>query len=109
MILSVKTFIQAGFIAGLLAAGAAFAGGGKFATTNGKPAPAAVDASGPSELIESAANIIATLLVIAAVSFSSLILAGVSFLRKESTWPAAIGLCLSLSALVIVVIAVTKL
>jgi|SRR6185436_4477199 len=57
MTLSVKAFVQAGFIAGLLAAGAAFAGGGKFATTNGKPAPAAVDASGPSELIESAANI----------------------------------------------------
>ena len=41
----------------LVAAPGAFAAGGKFATTNGKPAPAAVDTSGPSELIESAANI----------------------------------------------------
>ena len=57
MTLSVKTFVQVGFIAGLLAAGGAVAAGGKFATTNGKPAPAAVDTSGPSELIESAANI----------------------------------------------------
>jgi len=57
MTLSVKTFVQAGFIAGLLAAGGAVAAGGKFATTNGKPAPAAVDTSGPSQLIESAANI----------------------------------------------------
>ena len=57
MTLSVKTFVQVGFIAGLLVAGGAFAAGGKFATTNGKPAPAAVDTSGPSELIESAANI----------------------------------------------------
>jgi phospholipid transport system substrate-binding protein len=57
MSLSVKTFVQVGFIAGLLAAGGAAVADGKFATTNGKPAPAAVDTSGPSELIESAANI----------------------------------------------------
>jgi len=57
MTLSVKTFVQVGFIAGFLAARGAVAAGGKFATTNGNPAPAAVDTSGPSELIESAANI----------------------------------------------------
>jgi phospholipid transport system substrate-binding protein len=54
----VRGLVQAGFIAGLLAAGAAFAqGAAKPVTTNGKPAPAAVDNSGPSQLIESSANI----------------------------------------------------
>jgi len=57
MRLSVKSLVQVGFIAGLLVAGGVLAADGKFATTNGKPAPAAVDTSGPSELIESAANI----------------------------------------------------
>jgi len=57
MSLSVKSLVQVGFIAGLLVAGGVLAADGKFATTNGKPAPAAVDTSGPSELIESAANI----------------------------------------------------
>ena len=60
-------------------------------------------------VIEAAANIIATLLVIAAVSLSSIILAGVSLLRKESFWPAAVGLCLGVSSLIVVIIAVTKL
>lgn len=60
-------------------------------------------------VIENAASIIATLLVIAAVSLSSVILGGVSLLRKEPAWPAAIGLCLSVSALIIVIFAVTKL
>ena len=59
-------------------------------------------------VIESAANIIATLLVIAAVSLSALILAGVSLLRKEAYWPAAVALCLAGSALITVVIAVTR-
>jgi phospholipid transport system substrate-binding protein len=57
MMLSVRSLVQVGFIAGLLVGGGAHAADGKFATTNGKPAPAAVDTSGPSELIESAANI----------------------------------------------------
>ena len=50
-----KQIVQAGFIAGLLVAGAAHAAE---TTTNGKPAPAAVDQSGPSQLIESSANIL---------------------------------------------------
>ena len=59
---SVKTFVQVGFIAGLLGAGGAFAADPP-ATTNGaaadgKAAPTAVDTSGPSQLIESSANVI---------------------------------------------------
>ena len=54
---SAKTFLQVGFIAGLLGAGGAFAADAP-ATTNGKPAPTAVDTSGPSQLIESSANVI---------------------------------------------------
>jgi len=50
---SVKTFVQVGFIASLLVAGSAFAADPAPATTNGKPVPTAVDASGPSQLIES--------------------------------------------------------
>jgi len=57
MMSSLRSLVQVGFITGLLASGSAFAADGKFATTNGKPAPATVDTSGPSELIESAANI----------------------------------------------------
>jgi phospholipid transport system substrate-binding protein len=45
-------FVQAGFIGGLLVSGAVQAADAT------KPAPAAVDASGPSQLIESSANIL---------------------------------------------------
>jgi len=57
---SMKMMVQVGFIAGLLGTGAVFAAtpAAAPATTNGKPAPTAVDASGPSELIESSANVI---------------------------------------------------
>jgi len=58
MMQSVKTFVQVGFIASLLVAGSAFAADPAPATTNGKPVPTAVDASGPSQLIESSANVI---------------------------------------------------
>jgi phospholipid transport system substrate-binding protein len=51
--------VQAGFIAGLLAAGTALAAdAARTATTNGKPAPTSVDTSGPSQLIESSANML---------------------------------------------------
>jgi len=56
MMLTLKRFVQVGFMAGLLAAGAAQAQ--TPATTDGKPAPTQVDTSGPSQLIESSANII---------------------------------------------------
>lgn len=75
----------------------------------GPAAPPVGDDESLAVVIESAANIIATLLVIAAVSLSSIILSGVSLLRKESGWPAAIALCLALSAMIIVIIAVTRL
>jgi phospholipid transport system substrate-binding protein len=59
---SVKTFVQVGFIAGLLGAGGALAAESPATTNaapiNGKGAPTAVDASGPSQLIESSANVI---------------------------------------------------
>ena len=54
---AMKRFVQVGFIAGLLAAGGAFAAEPAAATTNGKPVPTSVDTSGPSQLIESSANI----------------------------------------------------
>jgi phospholipid transport system substrate-binding protein len=57
MMLTLKRFVQVGFMAGLLAAGAAQAQNAAV-TTNGKPAPTQVDISGPSQLIESSANII---------------------------------------------------
>jgi phospholipid transport system substrate-binding protein len=57
MMFSMQRLIQAGFIAGLLAAGTVHAQN-TGATTNGKPAPAQVDTSGPSQLIESSANIL---------------------------------------------------
>src|SRR3989337_2345243 len=59
MIASIQRVVQAGFIAGLLVAGVAHAqAAAKPATTTGKPAPTAVDTSGPSQLIESSANIL---------------------------------------------------
>ena len=87
---------------GLVAAGIAI-------SIYGSPVRPSGGDEGLAVVIESAANIIATLLVIAAVSFSSLILAGVSFLRRESRWPASVAICLSLSALVVVVLAVANL
>ena len=59
MISTMQRLVQAGFITGLLAAGAVHA------ADAAKPAPAAgtptsVDASGPSQLIESSANILLT-------------------------------------------------
>jgi phospholipid transport system substrate-binding protein len=57
MMLTLKRFVQVGFMAGLLAGGAAQAQAAA-ATTDGNPAPTQVDTSGPSQLIESSANII---------------------------------------------------
>jgi phospholipid transport system substrate-binding protein len=56
MMMSMQRLVQAGFIAGLLALAGAPAQSA--ATTDGKPAPTAVDTSGPSQLIESSANIL---------------------------------------------------
>jgi phospholipid transport system substrate-binding protein len=54
MISTMQRLVQAGFIAGLLATGATHAADAAPAT------PAAVDVSGPSQLIESSANILLT-------------------------------------------------
>jgi phospholipid transport system substrate-binding protein len=57
--LSLKRVVQAGFMAGLLAAGAAMAQGAAPAQPSpAKAAPTSVDTSGPSQLIESSANIL---------------------------------------------------
>ena len=62
MIFTMKRFVQAGFITGLLVAAPGMAATASkdsaAATTNGKPAPTAVDTSGPSQLIESSANML---------------------------------------------------
>src|SRR3954468_10232046 len=60
MMRSMKRLVQLGFITGLLGAGAALAAAPAAATTNGKASPAAVDSSGPSQLIESSANVLLT-------------------------------------------------
>jgi phospholipid transport system substrate-binding protein len=57
MISTMQRLVQAGFIAGLLATGAV---GVASAADAAQPAPAAIDASGPSQLIESSANILLT-------------------------------------------------
>jgi hypothetical protein len=59
--------------------------------------------------IGAVANILATLFAGAAVSISSAILALVSLIRGEARGPAAVGLCLSLSCLVVLVMAITQL
>jgi phospholipid transport system substrate-binding protein len=51
-----RSIVQAAFIVSLLGASAAHAAA-QAPTTDGKPAPAAVDTTGPSQLIESSANI----------------------------------------------------
>ncbi len=56
--MQLQKFVQAGFIAALLGAGAVFAANTTPNATNDKPAPSTVDTSGPSELIESSANVI---------------------------------------------------
>jgi hypothetical protein len=55
------------------------------------------------------AEILATLLAAAAVSLSAAIFALVGFIRGESRGPAAVGLCLSLSCLVVLVITIVQL
>lgn len=61
MISTMQRLVQAGFIAGLLVAGAAHAADpAKPAVDAAKPTPTQVDTSGPSQLIESSANILLT-------------------------------------------------
>jgi hypothetical protein len=54
------------------------------------------------------AEIVATLLAAAAVSLSSTIFALIGFIRGEPRGPAAVGLCLSLSCLVVLVVTIVK-
>ena len=59
MMLSLKRMVQAGFISGLLAAGAAVAAdAASTPAAQAKATPTSVDTSGPSQLIESSANIL---------------------------------------------------
>ncbi len=55
---SMKVIVQLGFITALLGAGSAFAAQGAADTASGKPVPTQVDNSGPSQLIESSANVL---------------------------------------------------
>ncbi|MEO8041909.1 MAG: hypothetical protein ABI646_04775 [Acidobacteriota bacterium] len=59
--------------------------------------------------MEAVANIVATLLLIGAVSVSSTILAAISLLRRETPYPAAISLCLAIPSLLIVLLTIVKL
>ena len=59
-------------------------------------------------VVESFANIIATLVVIGVVSVCSTILAGIGLLRRESPMPAAIALCLAVPALVVTILAIIR-
>jgi phospholipid transport system substrate-binding protein len=60
MISTMQRLVQAGFISGLLVAGAAHAADPAKPAPATTAAPANVDASGPSQLIESSANILLT-------------------------------------------------
>jgi len=60
MISTMQRLVQAGFISGLLVAGAANAADPAKPAPAATTAPADVDASGPSQLIESSANILLT-------------------------------------------------
>jgi phospholipid transport system substrate-binding protein len=56
MMRSMKRIVQAGFSAGLL--GILLVAGGAYAADAAKPTPTSVDTSGPSQLIESSANML---------------------------------------------------
>jgi phospholipid transport system substrate-binding protein len=58
MISTMQRLVQAGFISGLLVAGAAQAADAAKPAPAASTAPTAIDASGPSQLIESSANIL---------------------------------------------------
>jgi phospholipid transport system substrate-binding protein len=58
MMLSMKRLVQAGFMAGLLAAGVTAQAADGANSARGKAVPTSVDTSGPSQLIESSANIL---------------------------------------------------
>ena len=60
MISTMQRLVQAGFIGSLLVAGAAHAADPAKPAPAATTAPANVDASGPSQLIESSANILLT-------------------------------------------------
>lgn len=85
-----------------------FIGGAILAIYLPPPPPAGGDES-LAVALGAAANVIATVVVMLAISVSSLILAGVSFLRRERRGPAAVGLCLALSSLIVLVMTITKL
>jgi len=74
-----------------------------------RPIPRATEGEGLGVVLEAAANIIATLLIIAAVSTGSIILAAVSLLRRERPMPAAVALSLAIPALAVTIFAVTRL
>ena len=80
-----------------------------FVTIYDKPIAPATDGESLGVVLEAAANIIATLFAIGAVSISSAILAAISFLRREPPLPAAAALCLAIPALIVTLLTVTYL
>lgn len=74
----------------------------------GKPVPASSGSESLGVALSSVAEILATLIAAATVSLSSTILAIISFLRHEPKWPGAVALCLSLSCLLALAMAIPK-
>ena len=50
------------------------------------------------------ANVVITIVVLAAVSTVAVLLAGIGLIRGERRWPAAVAMCLALPSLLIVAI-----
>lgn len=73
------------------------------------PPPPAGQAEGLAVALGAVANIVATLLVIGIVSLTSIVLAGISFLRRERPWPAAVASCLATASLTVLVLTLTQL
>lgn len=73
------------------------------------PPPPASDGESIGVVLEAAADLIGTLLVLGAVSLSATLLAGVGLLRREPPLAAAVGLCLAVPALVITLVTIANL
>ena len=73
------------------------------------PPPAASNGESLAVAVGAVANIVATLLVIGVVSLTSIILAGISFLRRERPWPAALAMSLATASLLVIIVTITQL
>ena len=80
-----------------------------FVTIYDKPIAPAGDGESLGVVLEAAANIIVTLLIIGTVSITSAVLAAISFLRREPPLPAAVALCLAVPALAVTLLTIAYL